>query len=43
MKKAKGCSAPGGKCLKPKTCQKLGRCIAEKVKKPGQVTGKGEY
>jgi len=41
----KGCSAPGGKCINPKTCQKIGKCISEKAssgkpKKPGQVTGK---
>lgn len=40
--KEKGCSAPGGKCYNPKTCQKLGKCIAEKPKKPGQVTGRAK-
>lgn len=40
----KGCKAPGGKCINPKTCSKVGKCIADndksKPKRPGQVTGK---
>ena len=40
----KECKAPGGKCINPKTCAKIGKCVADsKPKKPGQVTGKGGY
>lgn len=35
----KECGSPTGKCMKPATCKKLGRCVM--AKKPGQVTGKG--
>lgn len=40
-----GCKAPGGKCVNPKTCAKIGKCALDKSKpkKPGQVTGKSGY
>ena len=41
--KNKGCKAPGGKCLNPKSCMQAGKCLADKPRRPGQVTGKGGY